>query len=275
MKSDRGPAPAAKAWDYLSTGAAQHVFVDAEGISVYKIPAQFGHVLPSGHRFARFRPQSLSDRVVRAALMRGPNYLRRRGYLNQYLFRLSQSGFTAYRRRRSLAAFRKMLIDLDALVEAGLADVALPFSVDSSASVTLRVDGRLVDYRGPVLVQQRADYFFERCVNLRAFNWDDVITVQHQLWRRGFALTQPGEIAGPKNWGLSRGRLLLAVTSSLTRSFDEAAAGVDKLDVRERTVVRQLGEAQREEPVREYFAYIRAAINRRRLEELWRADRPQ
>jgi hypothetical protein len=180
--------------------------------------------------------------------------------------RLSSAWARAARRRR----FRRMCRILRRIADEGLHHAVLPFEI-LEAACTLHADGRITHYRGPVLRQRRADFFFEYFDALDRFDWGAPARVQHELWRHGIGLVDADEALGPRNWSLLDGEVLLADTGSLTEDLNEVRGVLSE---------ERLNDREREIPtwwpnnvsssLPQYFAHVRRAINREQLDRLWR-----
>ena len=292
---------------YLATGNKQHVFVktgEAAHDWVYKIPAAYGYVLPFETRLQSYRPDTTPKKVLYSLLVRLPRFIYAAAHERLIRFderhqtKLFEGGlkFLEGFGQRSVAArdqllaacckqlrlknFESMLEQIEYLSSHSLADVLLPFKIVRDGKATLRVDGSLKSYRGPIFIQRKADLFFKECRALDSFDWNDVINAQHRLWRCGVALSDYYDILGPHNWALLDGRLHLADTSSLTRSFRRARQllSEESLDQKVASMIRRLraipslGSASECLAAEEYFSFIRREINLEKLERLWKAD---
>jgi hypothetical protein len=126
-----------------------------------------------------------------------------------------------------------------------------------------------------MLIQRRAQIFFERAERIREFDWSAFVEAQHRLWRGGFAFSDASEVLGPSNWAILENQVLLGDTGSLTINFDEAcqALRADTLTGRQEWLLSLLGEEEYGEALK-YFAFVRSEINIDRMTQLWRIDVP-
>ncbi|NIP78176.1 MAG: hypothetical protein GWM90_02810, partial [Gemmatimonadetes bacterium] len=281
---------------FLASGFRQHVFVSTDGDEewVYKIPAAFGRVLPYRHRTGKTRPVQPVKRALHAAAILFPasvygavrsayRRIGRRPVLRWIAPPLAgllagfdrvrvvrDAGLAAYQRWARARDFREMLDTLELLAARGLGDLLLPFEIVREAEARLRIDDRVLPYRGPLLVQRRA-VFQEVGGDYDAFDWNVIVETQHRLWREGVALTEPGEIMGTRSWALVGRRPTIADTSSLTRDSGLARRCVadETLDRREAVVRRRLAAERPGYDPEPFFRYIRSEINGQRLEALW------
>ena len=279
---------------YLASGFRQHVFVATgvdDGAWVYKIPAAYGTVLPYRHRVGKTRPASPFKRMLNTVVMRAPvaAHDRAAGWLSAHdslpparwaaaaLTTISRfagsardavlSRYFKHRRRRNFAT---MLGLLERLSRAGLDEVLLPYRISRDGRATLRIDGRTREYAGPILAQQRAEVM-EGCARLTRVDWARVVDIQHRLWRQGVSLTERGEVLGTRSWAWSGGQVYLADTSSLTndRALARRALSPASLDDRQRDITARLAATAPDYPASDFFSFVRAHINRDRLEQLW------
>jgi hypothetical protein len=281
---------------FLAAGQCQHVYVrpqDDADVWVYKLPAESGHVAQFGARLERYKPVTRSKQALRALLVlpdvaydrMRERYAARRGTRGPGLgsavldgsYRIVCAGrnaaLGAYYRWTGRRSFDAMLELMTYLSEQGLGNVMLPYVVVPCAAATLLVDGATLPYEGPILIQRRAE-FFEREYRFDLFDWRDLVTAQHRLWRRGVALSDRSNILGPKNWALLDGRLYLADTSCLTRDFQRAwrVLSPERLDERQAGIMRKVASGHATREGEEYFRYVRSEISRTKLKQLWRAD---
>jgi hypothetical protein len=282
----------------LACGSRQHVFVPTGCPAsewVYKLPSAAPITEQYGAELREYRPTSRVATLIYRAFVQLPNEYHDRSIATLVARGASEVRIRAVAARhrticetrgRSLAGayrwtrrrhFRRMLAVAGQLERDGFLEVMLPFRIERDAVATLRLPGGDEDYYGPILVQQRAD-FFDRSGRFDEFDWDDVITTQHRLWAHGFGLTDTNEILGPKNWGLVDGHLRLADLSSLTRSRRAARALLDPafLDEREGRVVRRLQREGNDDALAlagRYFAHVRSAINVPAFDRLWSRSR--
>jgi hypothetical protein len=180
--------------------------------------------------------------------------------------RLSAAWARAGRRRR----FRRMCQILQRITRERLFRVVLPFEILEAACI-LHAKDTVLHYRGLVLKQRRADFFFEYFDALDRFDWAAPQRVQHELWRHGIGLVDVDEVLGPRNWALLDGEILLADTGSLTEDFSA---------VRRVLSDELLNERQWEIPswwphhvsgsLPRYFAYVRQQVNQDQLHRMWR-----
>lgn len=279
----------------LACGSRQHVFLPTGAPDhswVYKLPSTSNVTEHYGLDLGEYRPTGPVTSMLYHAFVRLPNERHRRRLAALERDGASQREVSAAMRRhqmicetrgRSLAPayrwtrrrhFRHMVTLADALAVEGFADIMLPFRILRAESATVRIGAHVGTYRGPIVRQQRAD-FFDRSGRFDAFVWEDVIVTQHRLWRHGVGLSDANEILGPKNWALLSGRLRLADLSSLTRNARTVRRLLadDVLDERQGRVLRRLtseGELGMAETARRYFQYVRAQINQSRFDQLWR-----
>jgi hypothetical protein len=285
---------------YLSTGVAQHVFVRTgkEDHWVYKIPAAFGYVLPHTHRCAKFNTANRYEKLLRQALIKVPRAVYRAGCgvpfplatqervvkstrrpnLLEPLLALpcsvGEKLTTIYLRRKQRNHFESMLRMIRYVSDHGLDDILVPYKIVPDGKATLRIDNRTIHYKGPILVQRRADFFFEKIERLTSFRWKELVEAQQLLWRIGVGFQTPGETLGPKNWALAHGRLRLADTDALTRDYDRVRNNLseDRIDKKAAAVVKRMSKTDESEPVSEYFRFIRSEINQDKLARLWQVD---
>jgi len=239
--------------EYFSTGEDQHVFTragDPGGPWLYKIPAAFGTILPGDHPR---RGHAIRTRLGRR-LLRLP-----------IVDRLDAAYMRESKRRRYRAMIRKL-----ALIEGrGIADVVLPFHYVPEMGATLHVDGATVEYRGHVLIQRRADFFWETFVNLAALDWEQLVAVQYRMWSHGVGLASHRDALGPRCWAMLDGRVALADTGSLTASREEARAALDPARLARR-FAKHLDHADGGEPIRAYIEFVGARITQAAFDERWR-----
>ena len=243
--------------EFFSTGEEQHVFVhagDAERAWLYKIPAAFGRVLPRQHAM---RSHALKGRIGKA-LLRIP-----------VVDRLDAAYMRVNKRNRHLYSV-DMLLRLERL---GIADVVLPFRFIRDAEATLRIGETCLAYRGHVLMQRRAEFFWERFVNLRALDWEQLVDAQYRMWRHGVGLASFRDALGPRCWARLDGHVALADTGSLTTLHGIARAALDPAAL-ERRIAKHLAQADPREPVREYLDFVSARITRRAFDERWATALP-
>lgn len=248
---------------FLASGYRQHAFTPTgrpDDAWVYKIPADFGRVLPYRHRVGTVPAPTWGKR----ALQRLVNTLTRLRvvWLRDWLL-------TTYFRVKYRRDFGAMLSLLQELHRRGAADALVPYRVLRGARAVLRVDGRTLPYRGPMLAQRRVA--LAAFVAAEPLDATAIVAAQYHLWHQGFALTEPGEILGTRSWALVDGRPLLADTSSLTRRHDLARRCLDAriLDRRETEMRRRLAEAGRPSSHDAFFRTMRAGVTVQRLDQLW------
>jgi hypothetical protein len=281
----------------LGSGAWQHAFVptgQSEPEWVYKLPAAYGYILPLRPRLEHFAPASAARKAA-LLLLKSPDRLadasRRWGGSRNApagsralaalgsgvaeVICLARDGCLAPVLRRSRRRrFDTMVQQLEFLSLHGLADVLLPYRVLPELEAVLRVDERRVDYRGPAIKQRKAEFFRGGALDFESFEWMEVVSAQHRLWRCGIAFSEINQILGPMNWGLLDGRVRLADTSNLTsdarlaRRLLEPAA----LDAKQAVVMGRLSEPATPEVAAEYFRFVRSEINQKRFDRLWRSD---
>jgi hypothetical protein len=280
----------------LAAGTRQHAFVPTSGGLqwVYKIPASGGFAQQYGADLREYQPTGRVKEMLLHALVRLPDdaftrasrALARWSSAPAFLRRSLDAGHSALIATRGRALerayrasrgryFRQMLGLTRVAVDRGLGDLMLAHDILPSVEAVLRHGDAAVTYRGPALVQERAD-FFDRSGRFDEFNWSDVVSTQQRLWCKGLALSDANEILGPKNWALVGGRLRLADFSSFTSSFRVARRLLrdDVLDARQDRVLRRLWvEAPEQAALAErYFGYVRSEINASQLALLWRCD---
>jgi hypothetical protein len=284
---------------FFATGATQHIFVETMQPGngwIYKIPASFGRILPFRPGFRSMPPWNRYLNALQVVCFRLPSDLvdwtrhqddsrthphprirravKLAASLNARFFaKCGDCVLAPYFRRGHALGFREMLNVLRTISECGLDDVLLPYRIDPDLATILRVGEKVHHYRGPVLIQRRAEQFIERSEGLESFNWCEIIAAQHQLWRKGIALSDTAEVLGPSNWALLDGRVLLGDTGSLTTNYNSGRSALipEVLNNRERFILRYLQGTQRKLAV-EYLAFIRREINGERLAQLWRVD---
>lgn len=286
---------------FLTTGECQHVFAatgDEDVRWVYKIPAAFGYLLPASHPSRKsFKPKSRPQQLVRLALVTCPAAIHARGRAlsgrlgttklaagrGGGLLRLfdqcallpktcGESLLARYVLWERVRRFNRMLRTLELIRESGLSDVVLPYKIIRNGRAILRVGGSTYSYKGPLLVQRKAD-FFDKSRNFKSFLWEELMAQQQRLWKHGIALDGTAEVLGPKNWALLDGRLRLGDTSGLTTDLRWALWAVKeaRLDSKEKNVVRDARSVNPDDPVEEYFREIRKQINEEKLTQLWRS----
>jgi hypothetical protein len=288
---------------FLTTGAWQHVFVETETGRegerwVYKLPAAFGYVLPFNHPRCCFRANEIYARTLRFLLIRLPERFhekcyqrlmghagmpRRFGRLLKLVERLIQwppvlgeKILSRYLKRTTLNQFETMVDIMEYLSRQGLADTLLPYQIIRDGAAVLRVGGKEMAYRGPILKQKKADLLFEESENLESFDWQDIVRAQHRLWRHGVTLRRAHGIFGPRGWALLDGRMQLFDTSGLTKDIRVARRSLteNELDQREGSPLAQARPADSFGSAAEYFRFMRREINQDRLVQLWGADLP-
>ncbi len=247
--------------DFLATGTWQHVFVNHDEDDagwVYKVPSAFGYILPFKHA-QRFRASSVAARVGGSLAAQTP-----------FISRM----YAARLRRVCLKNFEHMLALIETIEGHGLSDILLPCATLRDTAVVLEVEGVTVYYRGPLLRQRRADFLFERSENLGSFEWREVVEAHHRLWRCGVTFSTTTAVLELKNWALLDGRLRLFDTSSLTRDPRSVRGQLNEaeLDRREAAVLRRTAERNSQEPLLDYFRFVRRELNRDKLDQLWEAD---
>lgn len=281
----------------LGSGAWQHVFIPADETEpewVYKLPAAYGYILPLRPRLNSFCPSSATRKSALSLLKapdrladrlhgwsesrRRPAVLRAAAALGEGIAQaicIARDGCLAVVLKRSRRRrFDEMARQLGYLTRHGMEDVLLPYRVLSQLDATLLVNGSRIPYRGPALVQRKADFFRGGSLDFASFRWCELVNAQQRLWRFGMAFSEVNQILGPMNWGLLDGRLRLADTSNLTTDYRTARRLLDPgmLDAKEAVVMERLSAPATPEVAAEYFRFVRREINARRLEELWRAD---
>jgi hypothetical protein len=290
------PRYAAGDLTFLATGSRQHVFVKTdpeEDEWVYKIPAAYGRILPHSvylHRRATssyaHKQRTLLRRLVSPAASRDPVRLLeaapRSGLLRPAVTALEQMyrvGPTIRNRLFGMAfewssrrGFRRMLATMEYVSQQGIERVLLPYAVIPRGEAVLHVGGASIPYQGPVLVQRRSRFL--GLMDVDAFEWRELIEVQHLLWRNGIALTDKEKL-GPSNWALFEGHVRLGDTNSLTRDYRRAYQALDAKVLNERVDVvleRLSGREPARSLAKQYFCVVRQEINQRKLNELWRVD---
>ncbi len=283
---------------FLTTGATQHVFTNSkqpENGWVYKIPAAFGRVVPLRTGARSIEPWNRSLAVLQVLFYKFPSKLaaltHKTGKQADFEYILAKSLnavaiklttilahagdclLSAYLRYGHKKRFHSMLLILDALSKGGLNDVLLPYRIIPHARATLWVNGKSFAYQGPILMQRRADRFFEHAEQVEEFDWQQFITAQQKLWRSGFALSDAAEVLGPSNWALLDGRVRLGDTLSLTTNYEEAIDTLNHkiLDDREQWLLGLMVETERPRTV-EFFTQVRGEINADCLKQLWKTD---
>jgi hypothetical protein len=260
--------------DFVATGGNQHVFV-ARGCGlddwVCKIPASFGRVLPWDHprRLTRGAPRGRVRRMVRQLLsVDAPTATGARAPSSR--LRLRDHVHSRTLQYQAARKFRRMLDLMEELAARDAADQLLPFFVERDQSVLLRVDGRTLPYRGPVLVQRRAEFRQMREV-IDDGGWERLVEAQHQLWRGGVAVA---DVVRFTSWVHFEGRLCIADGDSLTtdlgvaRSYVSASVLANEAAVVARLLLREPAHGS----AAEYLAFMKSRINRGELERAWRAD---
>jgi hypothetical protein len=286
------PAPPHLRLTFLATGNQQHVFVPTDepaGAWVYKVPAAFGYILPWQSESREVGRITSARKLWHALLVAGPpqvaEWLARRlrhrpvlwaiGWPARHVWRgltgLRDAVLRPYYRRARARDFRRMIATLDTLTARGLGGVILPYRVLPDTRAILTVPGREVVYRGPVLMQRRADVFLGKD-RLQSFDWQELVDALHTLWRHGFGLTEKGENLGLRSWALIDGHVRLSDTSSFTRSLRRARRTLSpaSLDF----VERRLASRHRDDPdaaarFAEYCRFVRAQVTREHLATLW------
>ena len=242
--------------EYYSTGEDQHVFTrlgDPAGPWLYKVPAAFGAILPRDHPR---RGHAIRTRLGRS-LLRLP-----------IVDRLDAAYMRESKRRR----YRAMIKKLTLLERLGIADVVLPFRYVPRMRATLYLNGRTVAYHGDVLVQRRADFFWETFVNLAALDWEQLVSVQYRMWSHGVGLASHRDALGPRCWAMLEGRVALADTGSLTASQEEARAALDPATLARR-FAKHLDHPDGGEPMRAYIDFVGSRITQVEFDRRWRSAR--
>ena len=241
--------------EFFATGEEQHVFTRAHAPGdpwLYKIPAAFGRILPGNHAL---RSHLLKGRVGRA-LLRVP------------LIDRLDLAYTRFDKRR---CHLRMVDQLTRLERLGISDVVLPFRILRDVEATLRLGDRSLRYQGHVVMQRRADRFWEKVADLASLDWTQIVSAQHRMWRHGVGLSNHRDVLGPRCWGAIDGRVALADTGTLTTSRAEARAALEPRTLARRIEkhVTKLGDR---EPVRAYFDFVVPRLSEQMFDELWRAD---
>lgn len=253
---------------FLATGFRQHVFTltaEPDGPWVYKIPAAFGVVMPYPERAAHTRTIT----SVKKALAYAARRLPLPGPVHAARNRIFLTHFRWARRRD----FLNMLSLLDDLSVRGLADVIVPHQMLRDCEASLRVDGAVIPYQGPMVVQRRVSTVFTK-QSLEDFHWRQIIDQQHRLWRGGFGLTEVGEVLGYRSWALVNGHVRLVDTSSLTRDPMRARRPLrpSSLDRQERRVLDHQRDPGTRRVFEDYFRFVRQGIDEPTFDALWEAD---
>ncbi len=283
---------------YLASGYWQHVFTktgEPGDIWVYKLPAAFGYIVPikpTDHLLSprnRFEkalsfvlaivPEGVWNQVQRLSRRmerRGPSFLKGVStfaeHLAELLLRIGSRVLAAYCRPMRRRKFLAMLKLMEYLTGRGLYDIFLSFRIIREGEATLRVHSAAIPYRGPILVQRKADSVFEKGESYRCFDWRELVDAQHRLWRLGVGFSVGREVLGP--WSLLDGHARLFDTSGLTDDYRRARESIseESLAKRERAVLGELKERGAAAVAEEYFRFIRKEINQERLDQLWKAD---
>lgn len=252
----------------VASGATQHVLARTDGREerwLYKVPAVLDWLLPAHPVRATVsdwgvvRSLEARSRLLGSAARRVAG----RGLMEVMLgWRL---------RRARVLAFRRMLEHLSALRRSPAAWVVAPWSARASAHARLRIDGRVLDYSGPLLRQRRAEPFFERPAGLARMRPTTLIAAHHALWRAGFAVADGAAALGPDGWGLIRGELRLCDTGSLTRELGTALRVHSDavLDAWSAMRTSELAGTQEAGPFSAYVACVRPRVTARLLAERW------
>lgn len=286
---------------FLATGAWQHVFVKSDGTEdswVYKIPATFGYILPFNHPKCHFRSNEIFAKTLLLLLILLPNRLHRKTY-QQLVIYMENRGWSRcnpllkslgraiqlppaigekvlrrHLKRTTAAHFEAMLDVIAHLARNGIADILLPYRIIRNRKAILHFEGKAFSYGGPILMQRRAEFLFEENEHLESFEWREMVEAQHRLWRHGITLRRLHVIFGPRGWALLDGRLRLCDTSGLTRSLNTArrALSQKELDNREKSALARMMQVKPSEPAADYISFMRRKINRKQLDQLWRAD---
>jgi hypothetical protein len=261
----------------IGSGATQHVFVRSGRTTarvVFKLPALFDELLPAspvGATLAAWQRRRLAG--LAGAAGSGAAVHRRAITAAAAVggWAIWQPMLAFYLRRRRIAAFREMLHALRQMAGAGVAGIVLPFRIVHHLAARLHLPcGTTRFYRGPVLIQRRADMFFEYAHDLDRFRWRDLVLAQEALWRCGFGIADAAAVFGPDGWALSNGRLYLADTGSITRSRVRATRMLgdvffDSVSRRQR---RRAG-MHVPEDVDKYLDFVRTHLQPERVGRLW------
>lgn len=230
----------------IASGATQHVLGTEQGLfseRVQKIPALFDWLLPAPPVRARFPILSDTGMFGRPAA---------------WLIRWQR-----------VSSFKRMLDLLERITRRRLEDVLLPCSWCLDGSLRFSLAGRTYEYRGPILVQRRADRFFEAPAGVDTFHWDDLIRAQERLWQAGIAIADTDGILGPVGWALLDGTLRLGDTGTLTADKRHALAMHDG------ALLRRLRDhwLQRyptgSEQLKEYLDFVLPRVTAERVARLW------
>lgn len=268
---------------FFNTGEGQHVFIKTkrEDGWVYKLPAAFGYILPFDHEHRRFKPKNSWGRILKKVFERLPRFLDRKFEEKNSprklitVYRKSGENLLAfYYRKKTLLHFRKMLRILDGLSQSDSRDDLLPFEIIKTGSAVLRVNGEKINYKGPIMKQKKADFFFNNSHNFSLFEWSEVVEIQHRLWKNGFAFLSMGEILGPKNWAMLGGKIYIADTNMITDDYEKARRmlSAEKMEKKEKQVFERLESAECKRLAPAYFRFVRNEINREKFDELWKTN---
>ena len=69
-------------------------------------------------------------------------------------------------------------------------------------------------HKGKVIKQEFLYEIFGNHTPLNSFNWQDIVEVQTELWKRGVGINAKADTWGPKNWGKTEGNKLKLVDTS-------------------------------------------------------------
>lgn len=242
-----------RAFQILGSGAQQHVLVRGEPRDtkwVYKIPRVLWRVDEMFETRRGGSPTSSSILPLRKIVR------------------------SARKRADRRAVFRRCLALLQRARGTQAGRCFLSYRVIGGCRAKIVLDGRVVVYRGPMLLQRRADLFFDTpSENIRSFDWQMLVDCTHLLWKQGIGFSVIAETLGPQNWAMCNGSVYLGDTSSITCDLDRIRK-VLQTEVVETRVERVLQVTSPSDRgiVGEYFDFVRKEINIFRVEQLWRSD---
>lgn len=131
---------------------------------------------------------------------------------------------------------------------------------------------KTVLYSGPVIKQEMVENFFGNDICLDSFDWEDLATIQIELWRLGVGIGAPAETWGPKNWGLTRsGKVRLVDTSHITEDFQQIMNLVSSktFEKRKMQVLRQ-NKTSSPDLIERYFTFMKQHISPDCLLKNWK-----
>jgi hypothetical protein len=219
---------------FLASGATQHVFVDPERAPrwVFKIPAIFDWLLPAPVTWQNSIPTIWWKQQVYKGLVLAPvvadrvSRLRNSGSTARVLRRMG-AGFIAMLDSRlaqraktaRIARFQEVCNILRVLANQSAVRSVLPFRLINESVVLDLGDGVRHEYDGPIVMQRKADKFFDLFADFECFDAADLVTAQHALWQCGVGLQDLDEVIGPRNWAMLEGKILLGDLGSLTTNL--------------------------------------------------------